>query len=133
MKSSGKPLYRVLIEPQQFERYLTKGILQKINWNQEFRRKPADCVFQGKKILIPVRPLKSDRLKIRGIRVDRDLKHKDNVLSIKIKNNNNAIENYAPYLAVLNSSFCGYYLYQISSQWGKGGEKRSALRPTFRG
>ena len=30
------------------------------------------------------------------------------------------IENYASYLALLNSSFLGYYVYHISSQWGKG-------------
>ncbi|MBW3020486.1 N-6 DNA methylase, partial [Candidatus Woesearchaeota archaeon] len=127
MKSLGKPLYQNLIEPQQFEQYLIKGNLKKYNWNQDLRRKP-ESIFHGKRILIPVRPLKSDKLKIRGIRVDGDLIHKHNILSIKIKNNNNVIENYAPYLAVLNSSFFGYYSYQISSQWGKGGEKRSALR-----
>ena len=39
----------------------------------------------------------------------------------------NRIKNNIPYLAILNSSFIGYYLYHISAQWGKG-KTRNILR-----
>lgn len=122
---------RELIIPSDFERFFIKKTLRLFNWNRNFRRDPEvknPDLFKGKRILVPMRPLKSDTLRLRGVRVDGDIIHKHNVLSIKIKKNNILIEDYASYLAILNSSFFGYYLYHISSQWGKGEKKRDALR-----
>ncbi|NUM42821.1 MAG: N-6 DNA methylase [Leptospiraceae bacterium] len=127
-RSLGNPVYRDLIEPKHFERYLITGQLEKFNWNQEMERRRKEEIFQGKRILFPVRPLESDRLRIRGVRVSENIIHKHNISCIKIQKNGFIVKNYAPYLALLNSSFLGYYIYQISSQWGKGEEKRSALR-----
>lgn len=127
----GKAVERKLISPTKFEQYFIKRTLEWFNWNRKFRRNPEiekPDIFRGKRMLIPLRPLKSDKLRIRGVRVDKEIIHKHNILCIKIKRNNALIENYAPYLALLNSSFLGYYINQISSQWGKGEEKRSALR-----
>jgi len=71
-------------------------------------------------IELKLNPSKSDKLRIRGVRVNKEIIHKHNILCIKIKRNKRLIENYASYLALLNSSFLGYYIYHISSQWGKG-------------
>jgi len=128
METLGNPLYRNLIEPENFEQYVIKGELEKFNWNQKLHRRRKEDTFVGKRILIPVKPLESDKLRFRGIRVDKDIVHKHNILCIKINKNNKLIEDYALYLGILNSSFLGYYIYHISSQWGKGEEKRSALR-----
>lgn len=122
---------RDLITPSDFERFYIKRVLRLFNWNRNFRRNPEvknPDVFKGKRILVPMRPLKSYKLRLRGVRVEGDIIHKDNVLSIKIKKNNIFIEDYASCLAILNSSLFGYYLYHISSQWGKGEEKRDTLR-----
>jgi hypothetical protein len=122
---------RKLITPSGFERFYINKNLPLFNWNRNLRRDPEIKnleVFKGKRILIPMRPLKFDAFRLRGVRVEGDIIHKHNVLSVKIKKNNILIEDYASYLAIFNSSFFGYYLYHISSQWGKGGEKRDALR-----
>lgn len=122
---------RELITPSDFERFFIKKTLRLFNWNRNFRRNPEvknPDFFKRKRILVPTRPLKSDNLRLRGVRVEGDITHKHNVLSINIKKNNIFIEDYASYLAILNSSFFGYYLYHISSQWGKGEKKRDALR-----
>ena len=127
----GKPNERTLITPKDFEQYYVKEKFGLFNWNKKLRRNPEKDqpdIFKGKRILISVRPLKSDKIRLRGIRVVKDIVHKDNILCIKITRNNKLINNYAPYLAILNSSFLGYYTYHISSQWGKGEEKRIALR-----
>jgi hypothetical protein len=127
MKSPGEPKLKKLIEPSDFSRYLIKHKLKNFNWNQELRRKPDEKIFREGRILIPVRPLKSDNIKFRGIRLHDNIIHKHNILCIKIKTQQ-YIENYAPYLAVINSKLMGYYFYHTSSQWGKGEEKRSTLR-----
>jgi hypothetical protein len=128
MKSLGKPILKKLIEPADFSRYLIKHKLKSYNWHQELRRRPDEKIFEDDRILIPVRPLKSDNIKFRGIRVHDNIIHKHNILCIKLKGVQEYIENYAPYLAVINSKLLGYYLYHSSSQWGKGEEKRSTLR-----
>src|SRR3972149_11966157 len=119
MKTLGEPLYRDLIEPSHFEQYVIKAQLKKFNWNQELRQKPDKSIFQGKRILIPLELSKSDKLKIRGIRVDKDIVHKDNILCIKISKNNEFIQNYAPYLAILNSSFLYSFIRIIDFREGK--------------
>lgn len=129
-KIKGRRL-RKLITPQDFKTYLTKKELEFFNWDREFRRNPEDddkFFFRGNRILVAMRPLKSDQIRLRGVRVNGDVVHKHDVLRIKLYKNAQHVENYAPYLAILNSAFMGYYLYHISSQWGKGVQKRGALR-----
>ncbi len=128
MKPLGKSNNKLIIEPSDFVRYLVKNKLKSFNWNQNLRRKPDLKIFQEDRLLVPTRPLLSDKIKFRGILVKKEVVHKDNILSIKIQKCGSLIKDYIPYLAVLNSSFIGYYFYNISSQWGKGEEKRSTLR-----
>jgi type I restriction-modification system DNA methylase subunit len=128
MKSLGKPILKKLIEPSDFSRYFIKNRLRDFDWNQELHRRRDESIFSGKRILIPVRPLKSDNIMFRGIRLDENVVHKHNILCVKLKHNGDYIDDYAPYLAIVNSRLLGYYFYHISSQWGKGEEKRSTLR-----
>lgn len=130
MKSTGEPELKKLVEPPDFCRYLIKHELKDFNWNRELRRRPDEKIFRGARILITVRPLKSDEMRFRGIRLSDHIVHKDNILSIKVKADQGYIEDYAPYLGVMNSTLLGYYFYHISSQWGKGEEKRSTIRNT---
>lgn len=127
-----QPDQRKLIAPENFKQYyIIKKSLQLFNWNRKFYRNPEikqPKIFKGKRILIPRKPEDGDKIRLRGVRINGDIVHKDNILCIKITRNNKSISEYAPYLAILNSAFMGYYLYHISSQWGKGEEKRSALR-----
>jgi len=127
-KPLGKPKNRNIIDQSDFVRYQIKNKLNKFNWNQNLRRKPLDdSIFTGTRILVACEPYKYDEIKLRGIRVKNDLIFKDAVLSIKIKKSNKIITNLAPYLAIINSSFIGYYLYKTSTQWGKG-KSRNTLR-----
>ncbi len=128
MESLGAPIIKPLVEPADFSRYLLKPQLKDFNWNQKLRTRPDKRIFQDDRILIPVRPLKSDNIMFRGIRVKQNIIHKHNILCIKLKANGKYVENYAPYLALLNSRLSGYYFYHISSQWGKGRGKRDTLR-----
>ena len=130
-KSQGKPRNRLLITQSDFEQYYIKRQLGTFNWNRKLRRDPEKKlpnIFKGKRILFPMRPLKSDKFRLRGIRVNGDIVHKHNILRFEINEGSTSIEDYAPYLAILNSSLLGYFIFHISSQWGKGEEKRSALR-----
>ncbi len=129
MKATGKSDWRKLIKPSDFSRYVIKTPkLDLFNWSQTLRRKPSDSIFEGERILIAVRPLVSDELRFRAIKVAELCVHTDNLLSIKIKKNGQYIDDYRPYLAVFNSKFLGFYFYNLSSQWGKGEAKRSTLR-----
>jgi Type I restriction-modification system methyltransferase subunit len=124
----GKPLLRNIIEPIDFEAYYQKNQnLNQFNWNQELHRRRDEDIYLGSKILIPVRPLKDDNLKLRGIHLNKEVVYKHNILSIKIKNENGYNDNY-PYLSLINSKLIGFYIFNISSQWGKGSEKRATLR-----
>jgi len=128
MKSLGEPDLKKLIEPTDFEQYQIRQVLSKFNWNQNLRRKPHLEIFQGKRIVLPVRPLNEDNLKFRAIRLEKEIIHKHNILSIKIKNNDNYIDEYSSYLAIINSSLIGFYSFHVSPQWGKGEEKRATFR-----
>lgn len=130
MQPLGEPVYKDLITPQDFRRYFITNRLDKFNWNQKLHRKRNEKIFRGTRILIPVRPLKSDEFRFRGVNIEREVIHKDNILAIKIKDNNKYFENIAPYLAILNSKLMGYYFFLISTQWGKGEEKRATIRNT---
>ncbi|MCG8318365.1 MAG: SAM-dependent methyltransferase [Cytophagales bacterium] len=129
MKSLGTPDWQQIIEPSDFEQfYQTNPVLGKFNWNQNLRRKPNESIFKGARIVIPVRPLKSDRFLFRGLALEEKIFHKDNILSIKIKNDNNYLNNYLPYLGIINSKLIGFLFFQLSTQWGKGEGKRDTLR-----
>jgi hypothetical protein len=129
MKSVGKVDMRDLIKPADFDRYRIKNKkLDKFNWARKLRRKPSDSIFSGERILIPVRPLKSDELRFRAIRYSNLCVHWDNILSIKISKVSKYIDNYKPFLAIINSKYLGFLFYHLSSQWGKGDAKRSTLR-----
>lgn len=130
MSRLGPPIIKKLVEPADFSRYFLKHKLKNFNWNQELRRGPDEKIFHDGRILVPVRPLKSDNLMFRGIRMKQNIIHKHNVLCIKLKQKTNGkyVEDYAPYLAIINSRLLGYYFYHISSQWGKGEDKRDTLR-----
>lgn len=128
MKALGPPIPRKLIEPADFSRYHVKHDVKPFDWNRELRRRPDENIFRGNRIIIPVRPLKSDNIMFRGVRLEHDAIHKHNVLCVKLKAKGEYIKNYKPYLALLNSRLSGYYFYHTSIQWGKGEEKRSTIR-----
>lgn len=124
MRSLGEPIWKELIKPQDFERYYIKNKqLEKFNWHQELRRRPPQTAFTGERVLLKAEPSNNDHLRLRGIFTDKEMVFKHHILCVKI----NGVKYYRPYLAILNSSFIGYYLYQISSQWGKG-KTRNTLR-----
>lgn len=128
MEQLGYPIFKLLIEPTDFEPYYLKNKeLSKFNWNQKLRRKPDDDIFTGSRIQIAVRPLKDDKLKLRGVHLKNEVVYKHNILSLKIKDKN-VYQECFPYLSLINSKLLGFYIYNVSSQWGKGAEKRAALR-----
>ena len=53
--------------------------------------------------------------------------YSDNITGLKLKKGGEYIDTF-PYLALINSSLLSFYFYQVSSQWGKGAEKRAKLR-----
>jgi hypothetical protein len=56
MKQFGKKDIRDIIKPIDFVRYRIKNKkLQQFNWAKILRRRPNDFVFNGKRLLIPVR------------------------------------------------------------------------------
>ncbi|HRH44816.1 MAG TPA: N-6 DNA methylase, partial [Pyrinomonadaceae bacterium] len=128
MESLGDPIWKKIIEPTDFERYCVKNELQEFDWNQDLHRRRDEEIFKGNRILIPVRPLKTDEARFRGIRVSDEIIFKHNILCIKLKEKDEHIENYTPYLGIINSKLMGCYFYNISAQWGKGSEKRDTIR-----
>lgn len=125
----GDPQLKKLIEPTDFIRYIQNMELSDFNWNQKVRRRTDGNVFKGRRLIFPVRPLKSDNILIRGILLDDEVLHKDNIISIKLKNLNNSIFKFSlGYLGLLNSKLFSFFFYQISSQWGKGEGKRESIR-----
>jgi type I restriction-modification system DNA methylase subunit len=132
MRSLGTPKFRTIIEPSDFVRFnIINNNLRKFDWNRALHRKRKDeTIYTDPRILIPVRPLESDELRFRGIYVNKDLVFKDNIECIRIYKNGKLIENYKPYLAIINSKFMGFLSYYLSSQWGKG-NKRVRLNTTI--
>ncbi len=128
MKPMGEPFMRDIIEPIDFEAYYQKNKnLNQFNWNQELHRRREEDIYRGSRILLPVRPLKDDNLKLRGIHLNNEVIYKHNILSLKVKDSLGYKDSF-PYLSIINSKLLGFYVYNISSQWGKGAEKRAALR-----
>ena len=118
-----------LIEPSDFIRYkITKKLLL-FNWNQKVRRRTDFNVFKGSRLIFPVRPLKKDAFHIKGILLKDEILHKDNIISIKLKEaNGNGIKIGKEHLGLLNSKLFSFYLFHISSQWGVGDGKRESIR-----
>jgi len=119
-----KPWNRVLIKSRDFDRYHIKSQLSTFNWNQQLRTGIDENLNEGDRILIAHRPSSRDRLKLRCIFTTEEMVFSDDILVFKSEE----IADYLPYLAILNSSFAGYYLFKISAQWGVGGIKRETLR-----
>ena len=120
MRSLGKSIWKKRIKPTDFERYFIKNDLERFDWNQELHRRRDEEIFKGNKILIPAEQLKIDEKRLRGIEISDEIVFEDKLLCLKLINNFNYIENYSPYLAIINSRLIGYYFYNVSVQWGKG-------------
>lgn len=129
MKQLGDPLMKDLISPPDFEAFWHKNKkLTKFNWNQELHRKRKDeSIYIGSRIVLPVRPLKNDKLKLRGLHLKDEIVFTDNITVLRLKDEDKTI-NAFPYTAQINSKLLSFYFYQVSSQWGKGSEKRAKLR-----
>lgn len=121
MKSFGEPIWKRLITPQDFVQYNIVKTLDKFNWNQELHRPRKDeSIFNDKRIIFPIGPTKEDGFKLRGIFLKDEVVFKDNMISVKFRQNLSFIENYLPYLGIFNSQLIGFMIYQLSVQWGKG-------------
>src|SRR5665648_19418 len=129
MQQLGDPIWKYMIEPTDFQAFFQKTTdLKKFNWNQNLERRRDEKIFKESRIIIPVRPLKQDKLKLRGLQLTDEIVYKHNILGIKLKDGKNYISDNLPYLGLINSMLIGFYIYNISSQWGKGEEKRATLR-----
>lgn len=118
-----------LIEPSDFIRYKIIKKLTLFNWNQKVRRRTDFNVFKGSRLIFPVRPLKKDNFQIKGILLEDEILHKDNIISIKLKEaKGNGIQISKEHLGLLNSKLFSFYLFHISSQWGIGDGKRESIR-----
>lgn len=127
MESLGNPIYRRLLTPTDFERYRITCELKQFNWNQKLRRKPD--IFSNNSIVLTRRPLEKDNYKLKSVFIsDEEIVFRDDILSLIIDNGNISIRDYLYFLGILNSKLIGYNLFHISPQWGKGEEKRAALR-----
>ena len=122
----GEPEWRDWLDIDCYHKYKIDKI-KKFNWNQNFRNK-RDSIFDSASIVIARRPLKRDGLKLKATIVNEGVVYKDNIVFAKISRENILIKDYSIYNLVFNSSLIGYYLYQISSQWGKGEQKWASLR-----
>ena len=128
MRQLGAPMWKRKIEPQDFEAFFFKHKnLEKFNWNQDLERRRNENIFKGSRILVPVRPLKDDNLRLRGLHLQDEIVFTDNITVLKLKDENGYIDA-CPYTALINSKLLSFYFYQVSAQWGKGAEKRAKLR-----
>ncbi len=125
-KLLGETNYKNWIDIDCFNQYEIYN-LKSYNWNQEFRNK-RDIIFESKNIIFPRRPLLKDNYKLRAVIADKWIVFKDNIVFLKIIENNKFVDNYQPYLGLINSSLYSFVLYHISVQWDKGDEKRASLR-----
>ena len=133
MRSLGPPIWRTKIEPTDFSQFhLKTEKLSQFDWNQDLHRKRNESIYNGPRIIFAVRPLKSDGILFRGLYLDKPYVYKDNILSVKIKNPSTSsyVNNYLPYLGIINSKLIGFLFYQLSAQWGKGEGKRDTFRNT---
>ncbi len=126
---TGEPQFKALIKAKDLKKYQQIEKSEPFNWNQKLRRKGGDdSNFTGCRILTVYNPTPTDFLKIRGTLISGDYIFRDDILCIKVKHNNDYISNYLTALGIINSSLIGYYIYQISAQWGTGDLKRNCIR-----
>ena len=125
-KLLGGPEHKNWLDIDCFSRYKIFSV-KSYNWNQEFRNK-RDNIFESQSIIFPRRPLMKDNFKLRAVIAKRGSVFKDNIVFLKIIEDNKYIQNYMPYLGIINSSFYGFVLFIISIQWNKGEEKRASIR-----
>jgi len=128
MSVIGPPELKRILEPNNLYQFYINENLPKFNYNQKLRRRPNFKIFGDPRIVVTVRPLKSDNYLFRAAYLEDEVVHKHNILSIKLRNNNTYINNYLPYLGIINSKLIGFLFFQLSIQWGKGEGKRDALR-----
>jgi hypothetical protein len=125
----SNPHFIKLIEPNDFIRYKIIKDLSLYNWNQKVRRRTDFHVFKGIRLIFPVRPLKKDNFQIKGVLLEEEILHKDNIISIKLKDDTGKeVPMGKEYLGLLNSNLYSFYLFHISSQWGTGVGKRESIR-----
>ncbi len=123
----GEADIRPLVKPDDFSAFFIKKELRKFNWNLDLRRKP-EGIFDKERILLKMRPTQENNLKLDAVRIKENEIFQHDILCIKIKKNAQYINDYSWALGIINSSLIGYYVYQISAQWGKGDLKRSSIR-----
>ncbi|MCD4730332.1 MAG: hypothetical protein K8R74_07020, partial [Bacteroidales bacterium] len=82
----------------------------------------------GARIIFPNRPLVQFKFKLKCVDLYSNEIHKDGISCIRIKKDNNDITDYSLYLGILNSKLIGYFIYQTSSQWDTGEEKREKIK-----
>ena len=128
MVELGEPDIRLLVKPNDFGAFFINDTLKKFNWNVNLHRKRDENIFKNERILLKVRPTQENELKLNAVRIKQSEIFRDDVLCIKIRQNNQYISNYDWILGLINSSLIGYYVYQVSAQWGKGDLKRSSIR-----
>lgn len=130
MARLGEPILKKIIEPLHFKQFdnIDVASLPVFNWNQKLHRKREEDIFKGSRVIIPVRPLKTDNFLFRGVYVEDEVVHKHNILSVKLRDNGKYIDDYLPYLAIFNSELIGFVFFHLSIQWGKGEGKRDTLR-----
>lgn len=119
----GVPDDKKCVWSEDFNSYYLKNNTRKFNTNQTLRRPINTELCLGNKILTAYRPIPSDEYKLRCIFTNEEIVFKNDVLCTKIKDS----DNYLPFLAILNSSFAGFYIFNSSSQWNDT-NKREVLR-----
>ncbi|MEK7431669.1 MAG: N-6 DNA methylase [Cyanobacteriota bacterium] len=119
----GSTDFRPLIEPNNFKQYYLEDKINTFDWNLKKSRDAKLAFFEGDKIIIKSEPMPEDNFKLKCVIINDKAIFKNNIFTVKIPDNINL----KIALAILNSSFIGYYLYQTSSQWGKG-KTRNTLR-----
>jgi type I restriction-modification system DNA methylase subunit len=126
-KPSSNSAFRKLVKSEYFEQYFLVRKPTEFPWDEnrldKLRRPFNDEFYFGDRILIANRPKPSDGFRLRAIFTSQKLIFRNDVFCLKLKN-----EEYTkPYLALINSSLFGYFLFHESVQWF-GGEKRDSLR-----
>lgn len=119
----GIPDYRKCVWATDFSAYHIKNHTRKFNINQTLRRPLHTELCTGNRIFISYNPTPADNYRLRSVFVNEDIVFKDDIICTRIGEN----VNYLPFLAILNSSFAGFYLFHSSAQWNDAG-KISGLR-----
>lgn len=119
----GVSKIRNMIKSEDFESYFINKSLTDFNWNQKLRRSGNENLFSGERILIANRPRPTDKFKLRSILVNQEIIFRNDIVGFKVAD----FSSHYPFLAIINSSLIGYYMFQSSAQWF-GGSKRDYIR-----